>query len=155
MKNLFTILAIALTFQCVGQDEDITWYENEYRNPEIKNVDSIVSMMDSLFHLDELSVGCNDTIILTEHTTININCDYKEGTIVIYGNGYQLTIKSGSNKVLFRNGDTDLYPTRETELSHFTVDNETLITIGYRRRVSDGEYMIGIYKWLTERHYKQ
>ena len=59
MKKLLTLLAIVLTIQCMAQtypyklDKDtigeITWYENEYRNPNIENVDSIISMMDSMF----------------------------------------------------------------------------------------------------------
>ena len=51
MKKLFTLLAIVLTFQCMAQVDTsgMTWYENEYRNPDIENVDSIIAMMDSMF----------------------------------------------------------------------------------------------------------
>ena len=57
MKKLIIIILIAVitvTVQCTAQEIDTTWYENEYRNPDIENVESIISMMDSLFPLEHV-----------------------------------------------------------------------------------------------------
>ncbi|MCK5614706.1 hypothetical protein KAR91_73270 [Candidatus Pacearchaeota archaeon] len=37
--------------------DSIVWYENEYRNPNIENVDSIVGMMDSMLPANAKQIG--------------------------------------------------------------------------------------------------
>jgi hypothetical protein len=54
MKKLLIILIALVAVSCVAQENDTAWYKNEYRNPDVENVDSIIAMMDSIFPIEHV-----------------------------------------------------------------------------------------------------